>query len=473
MTTSSQLTIDTLERIRSIARTAPEPLQPILLREVVTGPAAVRAVADALWRLGVPDGSAVAVLTDPTPKSYEGGADVLDVVVAALDARFRPGLVVLAPHTGAVHADAETVRYAVSRVAALDAPCLVTVGSGTLTDIGKVAAHRLGLKHVVVQTAASVNGFADDQSVLLLNGAKRTTPSRWPDSVVIDPGVLAAAPPSMTAAGLGDQLSMFTAGADWYLATATGFDTSYSPTVVEILRKGSAEVMAAAGDLALGSPAAVLALAAALTRGGLAMGLAGRTAPSSGTEHTISHLLEMHAGAHGVAAASHGSQVGAASVVAAAVWERVRARLALGSVTVLPLDEQQLQDRVYGAFGGLDAHGDTAAECWAAYRRKLLWINDNRERLQQLCDTWAQRDRAVGALLATPETIATTLRCAGGASRFAELDPAPDAATATWALTHCHLLRDRFTVVDLAEVIGLWNPVVIAEIVAATQGPPG
>ena len=53
---------------------------------------------------------------------------------------------------------------------------ILSVGSGTIADIGKVVSARLGLPHVVVQTAASVNGFSDDQSVLLVDGVKRTTP---------------------------------------------------------------------------------------------------------------------------------------------------------------------------------------------------------------------------------------------------------------------------------------------------------
>jgi len=133
---------------------------------------------------------------------------------------------------------------------------------------------------------------------------------------VIDSEVLVGAPLPMTRSGLGDQLSMFTAAADWYLASAVGFDPSFSRTVVDIQRAGGEDLLANAGDLAYGGQRAVLSLANALTRGGLAMGLAGRTAPSSGTEHTVSHLLEMSAAGRRRAHASHGSQVGVASVVA-------------------------------------------------------------------------------------------------------------------------------------------------------------
>lgn len=474
--------IDSLDGLRARAGAAPEGLRPIGLREVVSGRSALRGLAGCLERLGVPAGATVTVLTDPVRKRYRntgGGTgtdtetDVVDAVHEVLSARYHPVAAVLGSQglgePGILHADECTVEAAVVLVAA-DAPvALVTVGSGTLADIGKVAAQRLDLVHVVVQTAASVNGFADDQSVLLRSGTKRTTPSRWPDAVVIDPDVVAYAPRAMTGSGLGDQLSMFTAAADWYLAAAAGYDPSYSPEVVAILREGSAQTLAAAAGLAHGTPEAVLALAASLTRGGLAMGIAGRTSPSSGTEHTISHLLEMQAGAHGVAAASHGSQVGVGSVVAAALWVRVRGRLGTGGVRVHPLGEREMHRRVAAAFGPLDPSGAISRECWSAYRRKLEWINENQARLQRLCDGWADHDPVVGALLAPPASIAATLRSAAAPTRFAELDPAPDPATVGWAVASGHLLRDRFTVADLAEITGMWTASDVAAVLAATQ----
>jgi glycerol-1-phosphate dehydrogenase [NAD(P)+] len=477
VTRGQEITVDTLDDIRAVASAAPDAreLLPIGLREVTRGPAAIHTVADSLGRLGVPEGGVVAVLCDATPKSPgAGGGDVVDVVREALaqSGRYRPVPIVVRPHgsAGLVHADEHTVAETVRRVAEVGPGSLVTVGSGTMADLGKVAAQHLDLVHVVVQTAASVNGFADDQSVLLRNGAKRTTPSRWPDALVIDSDVLAAAPRAMTCAGLGDQLSMFTASADWYLAAASGFDTSYSATVVQVLRRGGRDVLDAVDGLRDGSPRALSALADGLTRGGLAMGLAGRTSPSSGTEHTISHLLEMHAGAHGVPAASHGSQVGVASVVAAAIWQRLRARFTGRDVVLVRrLDEDEMRERVFTAFAPLDADGTTARECWHAYRRKLEWINRNRDRLQRLCTNWAGHDGAVGDLLASPETITGVLRDAGAPWRFSGLDPCPEFGTVHWAVRNCHLMRDRFTVVDLAEVTGLWTAEEVADVLARTQ----
>jgi len=475
MTVQPTVTVDALDQIRQLVAAAPDAdrLRPIGLREVVSGPAAARTVARVLGRLGVAPDGLVTVLSDAVAKRGGGGENVVDTVCGALAGHYRARTVELrTPASGMVQADEATVESVVHAVASQPPSALVTVGSGTMADIGKVVAQRLDLVHVVVQTAASVNGFADDQSVLLLRGAKRTTPSRWPDALVIDSDVLVGAPLPMTRSGLGDQLSMFTAAADWYLASAVGFDPSFSRTVVDILRAGGEDLLANAGDLAYGGQRAVLSLANALTRGGLAMGLAGRTAPSSGTEHTVSHLLEMSAAGRRRAHASHGSQVGVASVVAAAVWRRVRDRLAAGGVLVSPPDPDRQRERVREAFLPLDPTGIVADECWAAYRRKLDWIGGHQAELRRVCDDWARHEPEVATLLEEPRVIARTLRLAGAPSRFAELAPAPDRDIAAWAVRNCHLMRDRFTVVDLAEAIGLWTPDEVEDVLRETQEVP-
>jgi glycerol-1-phosphate dehydrogenase [NAD(P)+] len=452
--------VDDLGELRALLRTSPDAasLRPIGVREVVRGEGALRLLPDILRRLGCADESAVTVISDRMPKRYADD-DVLDVVLDVVGSAHPIALeFVEATETGGlVLADEMTVARAVDGARQHDSVALVSVGSGTLTDIAKVVAAENGLTHVVVQTAASVNGFSDDQSVLLINGAKRTTPSRWPDAIVIDPLVVTHAPPPMSASGLGDQLSMFSAGADWYLADAVGFDTSYSPTLVTMMGGGVDDLMAASSALGRGEPDAVSVLAECLTRGGLAMGAAGRTAPSSGLEHTISHLLEMHADSQHRPSASHGSQVGVASAFAALVWERVQRRLAEGNLSLLESNVATRQ-RVLEAFDDLDASGATARECWNLYERKALWIRDHLGELSRVVEAWPTHGPEVDRLLRPVDDIVSALHNAHAPVTFRQLDPAPDRAVVTWAISNCHLLRDRFGVLDLADLMGLWSP---------------
>lgn len=459
---------DDLSSLRALVRESPDAasLHAIGIREVVRGRGAVQMLPELLERCGVTTGSVITVLSDTTRKKYKND-DVLDVVLDALRTAYRVELVRIAPGPTAsvVHADEVTVADAVESTR-LGAPQgLVSVGSGTMVDIGKVVAHELSIPHVVVQTAASVNGFADDQSVLLIDGVKRTTPSGWPDALIIDPWTVAEAPIAMTRSGFGDLLSMFSAAADWYLAGTVGFDESYSATPVSMMRHDVDELVLAAHDLGWGDQRAVDLLASCLTVGGVAMGVAGRTAPSSGTEHLVSHMLEMHGDALGVSTASHGSQVGVASVFAALVWRHVQQCLADGIVRV---DASNIAnyERVRGAFAHLDASGAMAEECWKAYQRKSRWIRLHLNDINSVLDDWTAHNNEFDQLLRSPEFVAAALRSARAPATFDQLDPAPDRNAVVWAASHCHLMRDRFTVVDLADLIGAWNADDVAQVLA-------
>ncbi|MFZ1062933.1 MAG: iron-containing alcohol dehydrogenase [Acidimicrobiales bacterium] len=440
-------------------------LRPIGLAEIVRGRGAVHALGRVLERNGIRPASTIGVVTDSTPKSY-GREDVLDVVLSVLRLEHDVHVVTVAHRPDElVHADEATVARCTNDVARLGPDALVSVGSGTVVDIAKYVARELELAHVVVQTAASVNGFADDQSVLLIDGVKRTTPSQWPRALVIDPLVVAEAPLAMTRSGLGDQLSMFSAAADWYLARAIGYDPSFSTTPVTMMRHESGPMWQYAEDLGRGDHQAVDLLASSLAVGGIAMGVAGRTAPSSGTEHVISHLLEMRAGSLNTASASHGSVVGVTSVAAVLLWERIRERLRAGNCRVDAANVAS-RERVIAAFAGLDGTGAAAAECWHAYETKATWIASHLEDINDVLARWAEHEPEVADLLMSPSFVAGTLVRAGAPTSFRELEPAPAPEVVSWALSNCHLMRDRFTVVDLADLIGAWCPEDVATLVA-------
>ena len=118
------------------------------------------------------------ILSDGGPYRTQAGP-VVDRVAAQLG-----DCPVVQLGAGTVRADEETVERAISDVGA--DRLLISVGSGTLTDIAKVTAQRTGSRHVAVQTACSINGFIADRSVLVVAGAKRTVQSRWPDVLVAD-----------------------------------------------------------------------------------------------------------------------------------------------------------------------------------------------------------------------------------------------------------------------------------------------
>jgi glycerol-1-phosphate dehydrogenase [NAD(P)+] len=447
-----------LAALRARLAAAPDAgrLQPLGLGRIVAGPDALLSLREVVAELLDGDGGPIAVLADATPMLRDR-ADLKATVLALLESDREVRPVQVGPPDGRAHADEETV--AATLEAAVGASAIVTVASGTVADIGKTVAEELGgVPHLIVQTAASVNGFADDQSVLLRNGVKRTVPSRWPDVLLLDGAVLAEAPPPMNLAGLGDLVSMFTATADWYLANEVGMDNGFSATAVALGRDHGEELLGLTPALARNDAAAIVRLAEILAISGISMGVAGRTAPSSGMEHTVSHMLEMAAERRRWDTALHGAKVGVATVVAALTWRHVRRRLGERKVTLRFPSEEEMEERVRDAFDSLDPSGAMGAECWSDYRAKLLRWRERRGLAEGFVSGWAGHERRIEELLVDPVRLTEAMRTAGAPVRFAELDPTIDEETARWAIANCHLMRDRFTIADLAFFAGAWEP---------------
>lgn len=438
--------------------------KPIGLRSVRIGPDALDSLEDdvaALARTGP-----IVVVMDETPMRRSGD-DLKALVVARLTVRLPTIPAPIRARGAELHVDDDALAQADAAVRG--AGCVVAVGSGTITDIAKEASRRAGnVPLVVVQTAVSVNAFSDDMAVVLRDGVKRTVPSRWPDALIVDLGVIADAPASMNRAGFGELCSMFTAPADWYLADAAGMGGGYDAGIVELFRAGADRLLQGADRLAQNDPEMLAELASRMTLTGMAMGVAGRTAPLSGTEHLLSHLLDMAAERVGRPLALHGAQVGAASVLAATIWLDT---LDTFDPSVLHEDRafpspDSIEPLVRAAFDALDPSGAMARECWSDVSRKVERWHGQRAAIESMADAWTEHRTALRQLVAGPDTLAGALEAAGAASLVADLQPPPAPDTVRWALQAMPLMRDRFTVVDLRFLTGGWDERAIAGLLA-------
>jgi len=272
-------------------------------------------------------------------------------------------------------------------------------------------------------------------------------------------------------------------------ARAYAHTAAYDAAVAGIVRAHGGRLLALAAELAAGPGteagaateanrgaaaadkrlAADLAeLARILTLSGITMGVAGSTAPASGMEHAVSHLLEMAANARGQLAGFHGTQVGVASVVAAATWAHVRRRIdagALGQPARIP-DPDQARDRIREAFKGIDSTGLMAAECFTDYARKLRPLVGGSDPLAGLRDSWDRHEAVLAETLIDPGELASGLRSAGLPTSFGELPEPVSDEDARWAVASCPLQRQRFGIADLAMLLGAWEEDDIDEVLA-------
>lgn len=437
-------------------------LSPIGMSRIEIGPHALEHLPKVVSELA--RGRRVMLVADATTMSRNGG-DPKGLAAQLLEERFELGRAVIGPRReGELHADEEALSEMEEAVDGAD--CVVVVGSGTITDLCKDATHRKGSPPlVVVQTAASVNAFSDDMSVLLQEGAKRTVSSRWPDALLIDLPTLADAPPAMNLAGFGDLLAMWTAPADWYLASAVGMDDSYHPAPVAMLYEQGHELIDDARALGRHDPEALARLARVLTLSGITLGVAGKTAPLSGTEHLVSHLLDMNAEQRDLPFALHGAQVGVATVPVAAAWEALLSRFDPTKVDLnncFP-EPEALKPLVHEAFAEIDPTGRVGEECWNDYGQKLASWGQCRPRVEAFLENWPLHRTELEGMIVSPQRLETALTEAGAPARFRELDPPISGEIARWALRNCHLMRNRFTLADLLFFFGWWDDEFVEE----------
>ena len=396
----------------------------------------------------------VAVLIDETT-IWRDGSDLKRQLCEVLAEAFTLKVVVLG-HGGQLHADEDALDTATAAIEGCD--CVVAIGSGTISDIGKVATDRQGgIPLVIVQTAASVDGFTDNVSVVLRNGVKRTIPSRWPDIVLADTTTIADAPASMNTAGFGEVLSLYTAPADWELANHLGFDDSFRLTPRDFLLEFAGNPASWAQGLAEGAPGAVLDLTRMLAIRGIGTGIAGTTACLSGVEHLISHMLDMYASAHNLPTGLHGAQVGVATQVASAAWDLLRRRVAEGEIVLNFPAATELEHQVKDAFTICDTTGGRGEECWSDYARKIAVWNADPERMKTFVAGLASDGVAIAASVPSPASLLAGLRAAGSASAPGDLVAWVTPEIWRWAVANCHFMRDRFTVVDLLFLLGWWT----------------
>jgi glycerol-1-phosphate dehydrogenase [NAD(P)+] len=361
--------------------------------------------------------------------------------------------------TGTVRADEETVERAVAEVG--HDRMLVSVGAGTLTDIAKITAQRTGSRHVAVQTACSINGFIADRSVLVIAGAKRTVVSRWPDMLVADSDILTAAPTGMNLAGVGDLSTVPNAVAEWQLAAGLGHGPAYDAAVVEPVLGAMSALPSLAHAVKAAEPAGLADLARFLAGSGLSMGIVGSTAPASGSEHAVSHLLEMALAQRPGAAAPHGMQVTVATRLALRVWQLVDRTIRSTQAQVRVPDESASRDA--GALAFTELGAKTVEECWTAYSAKRSWLLAHQSDVEAMVSGWDAFTRTLA--LPTPEQFDEVSHASGLPTHTQDLGPDYDDGLLFWALRNSHLLRERISIVDLADVLGVWSDETVQSII--------
>jgi glycerol-1-phosphate dehydrogenase [NAD(P)+] len=311
---------------------------------------------------------------------------------------------------------------------------LVAVGSGTINDLGKLAAQSREIPQIVFATAPSMNGFTSVSASIHEDGAKRSIRVRTPVAAFFDLEVLANAPPRMIRAGLGDSICRPTAQADWLLAHLL-LDRPYRELPFTLLEDDEQILFDAAAGLVAHDLTAVRALARTLVLSGFGMTLCGGSYPASQGEHLISHYLEMMRPV-AVIEALHGEQVGVAALTMARLQTTVLARTRQPRLRPVGITHRSVIDH----FGP-----ERGAAVWADVSTKQVDIDAANARLER---DWPAMHARLSQVVQPPERLGAILHAAGAPTTPAQLGY-PDGLFGE-AFTHARELRDRYTFLDFA-----------------------
>ena len=120
-------------------------------------------------------------------------------------------------------------------------------------------------------------------------------------------------------------------------------------------------------------------------------------------------------------------------------------------------DPDMAERQIREAFGHLDDTGALASECWSDYQKKLRGIADNWPRIEAMLATWTTHADVFRGMVKTGDELQTALVSSGAPATYDALHQPFQRATVRWAIHNCHLMRNRFTLVDLLNLLGLWD----------------
>lgn len=326
---------------------------------------------------------------------------------------------------------------------------IISIGSGTLNDLGKVIGKMTGAPQWIVGTAASMDGYASTVAALVRNNLKVTEYYDPPKVIIGDTAVMSKAPRSMTLAGIGDMAAKYNSGLDWKLSSLiTG--EYYCEFVAKAMLDVTDQIM----DLALEAPEEgefsdelLERLMEGLVLSGVYMSYMGSSRAASGSEHHFSHFWEMWLQLNGKPAIYHGTKVGVGTLIMDKLY-REFLTLDIEARRVIPrlqkFDDASYREtlkKVYGA---------AAPEILKDYRYNA---EERIGRLHKILENRRQINAQIRAALPSLDKMKKAMAHVGAVMDWTGL-PNITGEVALQALLYCKEMRPHYTMLQMLQDVG-------------------
>ena len=356
-------------------------------------------------------------------------------------------IVLQSPAEGDLAADEESFgRVCMAFPKACDV--VISIGAGTINDLGRYCSYITGREFLLVLTAPSMDGCASGVAPLIQNHLKITFPAHAPLALIGDLKILSEAPMKMLSAGVGDILGKYNCLADWKLSAIINQEY-HCDTIEGIMKSAIDKTMEAAKNLTSRHPEDIRTLTEGLVLSGIAMDFAGNSRPASGAEHHLSHFFEMQFLFDGIPAVLHGTKVGIGTVITLGFYNRLAA-----------MDRPDF-DQLRRSVSSRPGFDTWAKEMKRAYREGTAMVidlekkakkNDTEKLLQRLdaIEAHWEEIQQLAASVPKADEIADVLKSLDAPTVPSEVGVC-DAYVADGIL-YAKELRDRYTILQL-----LWD----------------
>lgn len=195
------------------------------------------------------------------------------------------------------------------------AQAVIGIGGGKVIDAAKYCGFLRKLPFISVPTSASSDGFSSASASLIIDGRRSSVPARMPYGIIADTSVIKDAPLPFLYSGIGDMISKITALYDWQFEEDCGHDQVNDFAMM--IAKKAVNSFVRTPFSSIQDDLFLKELLDSLAMSGVANEIAGSSAPTSGSEHLISHALDKMLKKPQL----HGIQVGMATYLMSLVQE--------------------------------------------------------------------------------------------------------------------------------------------------------
>ena len=198
---------------------------------------------------------------------------------------------------------------------------VIGMGGGKVIDAAKYIGYILRIPFISVPTSSSSDGFSSSSASLIVDGHRKSLPAKMAYGILVDTDVIKSAPVKFLYSGVGDMVAKISSTYDWQHEEDMGYDEVND--FAFMVAKKAANSFVRTPFESIEEDLFLKELLDSLAMSGVANEIAGSSAPTSGSEHLISHALDSFLERPQL----HGIQVGIATYIMCKIcahrWKRV------------------------------------------------------------------------------------------------------------------------------------------------------